>query len=125
MQRTINGWVWLSDIAVLLAFAAIGRQNHGESSPISAIISTALPFILAWSLVGWASKQIQPRPRWQWMWQSALANLLACALGLGMRALWLQRGIPLSFAVVAFAVTTFFLSMVRLAHSFRITPLAK
>jgi hypothetical protein len=34
MQRTINGWVWLSDVAVLLVFAAIGRQNHGESNPI-------------------------------------------------------------------------------------------
>ena len=125
MQRTINGWIWLSDIAVLLLFAAIGRQNHGESNPISAIISTALPFIIAWSLVGWATKQIQPHPRWQWVWQSALANILACALGLGLRALWLQRAIPFSFALVALAVTTLFLIIVRLAHSFRTTPLAK
>jgi FlaA1/EpsC-like NDP-sugar epimerase len=122
MQRTINGWVWLSDIAVLLVFAAIGRQNHGESNPISAIISTALPFIIAWSLVGWATNQIHPHPRWQWIWQSALANVLACALGLGLRALWLQRGIPLSFALVALAVTTLFLLIVRLVYSFRSTP---
>jgi hypothetical protein len=124
MQRTINGWIWLTDVAVLLLFAAIGRQNHGESNPLSAIISTALPFVIAWSLVGWAAKQIQPRPRWQWIWQSALTNIVACALGLGLRALWLQRGIPLSFALVTLAVTTLFLIMVRVAYSVRRTPLA-
>lgn len=124
MQRTINGWIWLTDVAVLLLFAAIGRQNHGESNPLSAIIGTALPFIIAWSLVGWVAKQIQPRPRWQWIWQSALANIVACALGLGLRALWLQRGIPLSFALVALAVTTLFLIVVRIAYSVRRTPLA-
>ena len=37
MQRTINGWIWLTDVAVLLLFAAIGRQNHGESNPISGV----------------------------------------------------------------------------------------
>lgn len=124
MQRTINGWIWLTDATVLLVFAAIGRQNHGENNPISAIFVTALPFIIAWSLVGWAAGQFQQRPRWQWLWQSAVANIVACAVGLGIRALWLQRGIPLSFAVVAFSVTTLFLLIVRIAYSIRPRPTA-
>jgi biotin transporter BioY len=119
MQRSINGWIWLTDVAVLLLFAAIGRQNHGESNPISAILITALPFIIAWSLVGWLAGQLHQRPRWQWIWQSAIANIVACAIGLGIRALWLQRGIPLSFALVALGVTTLFLLLVRIAYSIR------
>jgi len=123
MQRTINGWIWLTDVAVLLLFAAIGRQNHGESNPISAILTTALPFIIAWSLVGWGAGQLYRRPRWQWIWQSALANIIASGLGLGIRALWLQRGIPLSFALVALGVTTLFLLIVRIVYSIRPLPI--
>jgi hypothetical protein len=122
MQRTINGWIWLTDVAALLLFAAIGRQNHGESNPLSAILTTALPFIIAWSLVGWVAGQLHRRPGWQWIWQSAVANIIASGIGLGIRALWLQRGIPLSFALVALGVTTLFLLLVRIIYSLRPLP---
>ncbi|MCX6014933.1 MAG: DUF3054 domain-containing protein [Chloroflexales bacterium] len=124
MQRSINVWIWLSDVTVMLLFAAIGRQNHGESNPISAIIVTALPFIIAWSLVGWLAGQLHQHPRWQWLWQSVATNSIACAIGLLIRALWLQRGIPTSFAIVAFIVTTLFLLIVRIAFSLRPIPIA-
>lgn len=34
------------DLAVLLAFAAIGRHNHGEPLALADTFSTALPFII-------------------------------------------------------------------------------
>lgn len=122
MQRSINGWIWLTDVAVLLLFAAIGRQNHGEQNPVDAIIITALPFIIGWSLVGWGTGQLHRRPLGQWVWQSAIANIVACTLGLGMRALWLQRGVPVSFALVALGVTTLLLLSVRIIYSLRPLP---
>lgn len=34
------------DLAVLLAFAAVGRMNHGEPLTVGDTVSTALPFII-------------------------------------------------------------------------------
>ncbi len=34
------------DLAVLLAFVAIGRANHGQTLDISSISATALPFLV-------------------------------------------------------------------------------
>ena len=34
------------DLAVLLAFAAVGRHSHGEPLTVSDTINTALPFII-------------------------------------------------------------------------------
>lgn len=38
----------IGDIMALIAFATIGRGNHGEGLDISGIIGTAAPFILSW-----------------------------------------------------------------------------
>lgn len=40
------------DLAVLLAFAAIGRMNHGEPVAAADTVSTALPFIIGWFTSG-------------------------------------------------------------------------
>lgn len=34
------------DLAVLLAFAAVGRHSHGEPLTVSDTFNTALPFII-------------------------------------------------------------------------------
>ena len=39
------------DLLSLLAFAAIGRSNHGEGVDIAGIVTTAAPFLLSWFLV--------------------------------------------------------------------------
>jgi len=36
------------DLAFLLLFIAIGRNNHGESLDITSVFSTAAPFLLGW-----------------------------------------------------------------------------
>lgn len=116
------------DSAAFLLFAAIGRRSHGEAAGLAAaweVFQTAAPFLLGWLLVapwtrayrvadyepGQPAAPVAPalpqqegsHQRWPafagWL---ALVWLLAWPVGLGLRALFLQRGIPLSFALVTF-----------------------
>lgn len=119
MQKPFSGWVWLADMVVIVVFAAIGRQSHGEDNPLSAIVATAAPFALAWSLVGYLAGVLAPQPRLWWVLRSLAANVIACAIALVVRMLWLHRdGIPWTFALVALAVTSTFLLGVRLIYRY-------
>lgn len=98
----------VGDIAAFIIFAAIGRSSHGLASGLQAfveVITTALPFILGWLLTSpflgsYRSTTITTPLRM--MKLTALAWLVACPVGLLLRALFLQRGIPVSFALVTF-----------------------
>jgi hypothetical protein len=110
------------DAVSFLVFAAIGRSSHGEAAGLDALLQvagTAAPFALGWWLVapwvgayrvrqegaqGWAARL----PR-SFLVRTMLAWVLALPVGLALRALFLQRGIPLSFAVVTFIATTILL----------------
>lgn len=39
------------DLAVFLAFAALGRRAHSMGSALDDVVATALPFVVAWGLV--------------------------------------------------------------------------
>lgn len=117
MQKPFSIWVWLADMIVIVVFAAVGRQSHAEDNPLSAIVATATPFAVAWSLVGYLAGVLAPQPRMWWVLRSLVANVLACAVALVVRMVWLHRdGIPWTFALVAFAVTSTFLLGVRLFY---------
>ena len=117
MHNTTNWWVWLVDMVVLVIFAAIGRQSHAESNPLSAILATAAPFIVAWSLVGYVAGAWVPQPRRLWVVRTIVANGVACTIALLIRASWLQRDtIPWTFALVSFGFTTLFLVIIRLLY---------
>lgn len=119
MHNTTNWWVWLVDMVVLVIFAAIGRQSHAESNPLSAILATAAPFIVAWSLVGYVAGAWVPQPRRLWVVRTIVANGVACTIALLIRASWLQRDtIPWTFALVSFGVTTLFLVITRLLYRY-------
>ena len=64
---------------------------------------TAAPFLLGWfavvPFVGALRGELLAQPG-SLLKRTALAWLIAWPLGLGLRALFLQRGIPLSFALV-------------------------
>jgi hypothetical protein len=110
------------DAVSFLVFAAIGRSSHGEAAGLDALLQvagTAAPFALGWWLVapwvgayrvrqegaqGWAARL----PR-SFLVRTMLAWVLALPVGLALRALFLQRGIPLSFAVVTFIANTILL----------------
>lgn len=121
LRKPIDRWVVLGDIVALLVFAAIGRQSHNETNPIEAIIATAAPFIIGWLLVAWPSGLLMPQPLLRWILRTMLFNVAGCGLGLLIRSIWLQRDIPISFAVVSFLATASLLIIVRLAQYRRIT----
>lgn len=96
----------IGDAISFLVFAAIGRNSHGEAAGFGAVLEvvrTAGPFLLGWFVVapftGALRGELLTHPR-SLLKRTSLAWLFAWPLGLGLRALFLQRGIPLSFAIV-------------------------
>jgi hypothetical protein len=98
------------DIITFVVFAAIGRRSHGEAAGFEAILQvleTAAPFMIGWFVVspfvGAFKREIVLQPR-SMATRTALAWLLALPIGLVLRALIRNTGIPTSFAVVTFLV---------------------
>lgn len=96
------------DALALLVFATIGRASHGEASGLAALaqtVETAAPFVVGWFAItpfaGLYRADIADQPR-RMLPRLALAWLVAWPIGLGLRALIRQSGIPLSFALVTF-----------------------
>lgn len=94
------------DAIVLLVFAAIGRRSHDEGNPITGVLETAWPFLVA-ALLGHLVV---------WAWRRS-ANSLA-----GGAVIWVctvagamilrhvtDQGTAFSFIVVATCFTGFFL----------------
>jgi hypothetical protein len=94
------------DLAAFLLFAAIGRSSHGQAAGLDALLQvagTAAPFLAGWLIVAPALGAYGPRTvggMRPMLARTALTWLAAWPLGLGLRALALQRGIPISFALV-------------------------
>ena len=121
MRRSPDVLVVLFDIIALIIFAAIGRQSHNESNPIGAIIATATPFIIGWLSVAWVGGVLVPQPLPRWILRTIVCNVIGVGLGLFIRSIWLQRDIPLSFAVVSFVATASLLVIARFVQFRRIT----
>lgn len=107
------------DALAFILFSAIGRTSHGEAAGLAALLQvagTAAPFLAGWflaaPLLGAYRPALLAGPR-PMLARTALAWLAAWPLGLGLRALLLQRGIPLSFALVTFATVLVILSIWR------------
>ena len=111
IQRPVAGSALLiaGDVLSFLVFAAIGRRSHSENGAIVDVALTAVPFLAAWlasaALTGALRGELLLAPR-RMLTRTLLAWLLAWPLGLGLRALVLQREIPGSFAIVVGIVNT-------------------
>lgn len=96
----------IGDVIAFLVFAAIGRASHAEAAGLDAIVQiaeTASPFLIGWMIVapllGAYRSDIITAPRTM-ATRTSLAWLLAWPIGLGLRALIRQSGIPLVFALI-------------------------
>lgn len=125
----------LGDILAFLIFAALGRRSHGAAAGLTAlfeVIKTAAPFLLGWFAVApWlkayrderslTSNPNEPQQRGPlvraMLKRTTLTWLVACPIGLVLRALFLWRGIPVSFAIVTFASTLLILGGWRAAFA--------
>lgn len=116
----------LGDILAFLIFADLGRRSHGAAAGLTAlseVIKTAAPFLLGWFAVApWFKAYRDERPPISdrqennmlfrrgpyvrmMLQRTTLAWLVAWPIGLLLRALFLWRGIPVSFALVTFIST--------------------
>jgi len=99
--------VALGDAVVFVIFSLVGRGNHHEASGAGAlpdVLGTAAPFLVGWFLVAplvGAYRHSALGPVQSALPRTALAWAVAGPVGLLLRAALLQRGIPLSFAIVA------------------------
>lgn len=119
--RRFDLLLFAGDLVALLLFAALGRSSHGMSLNAGEIVSTALPFVAVWYPVGlWlrafrADAVASPLAAAR---RAALAWLLAWPLGLQLRALILQRSIPLTFALLVLITNLALLVGWRTAYAF-------
>lgn len=108
-----------------VAFAALGRSSHSLMGVggFQAVLNTAMPFIIAWILVGMLTGAYRGRSFFPWyraLAIAALTALIAGPLGVVLRQVWLGRDlddIAISFVLVATGVSTLMLSLWRLAWS--------
>lgn len=107
------------DIIAFIVFAAIGRRSHGEAAGFGALLEviwTAAPFIAGWFVVApwlgayrFATSGSLLSVVLRFTRRSALVWLAAWPVGLVLRALLLNRSIPLSFALVTLITNTILL----------------
>lgn len=113
------------DLLALLLFVWIGRRSHALSiTDMTAVLSTALPFIMGWFLVApWFGLF---RADVSQSWRKLIARLLIAWVVLGgplsliLRTIFLGRplftGLIPTFALITMIVTTLFLMIWRLGY---------
>ncbi len=113
----------LGDLLTLVVFAAVGGSFHGTlgaEGPFLRIMNTALPFMLAWLLVGMIVGLYQGTalyPVGRVAGRTLVAGFLAGPLGAAFRAVWLERPVSWPFMWVATGFSAVGLVIWRLAWS--------
>lgn len=113
-------WLVVGDLIVLLLFSAFGRAAHELQLELRSVLTTALPFTIAWFAVGAATGAFRPAA-----YQSpaaaagrvVLTNAISVPVAIVMRALWLNRTIPWTFLLVAFTTSLILLLLWRVAFA--------
>ena len=91
-----------ADIAVIILFVAIGREEHDSGSSVAGVLETAAPFLIALA-IGWLATRAWQNPtgigRGLGIW---LVTILA---GMNLRHYVFDDGTATAFIVVASAFT--------------------
>lgn len=89
------------DVLAVLVFVTLGRRSHQESSAVAGILTTAAPFLLALA-AAWGLARIWRSPL---SWTSGIAAwVVTVAGGMALRSVVFDRGVAVSFVIVALAV---------------------
>jgi FtsH-binding integral membrane protein len=96
-----------TDVVGVVVFAAIGRRSHDEAEGVSAVLTTAAPFLVALA-IGWALvvalRQSRSRPSDPVQVDAGLIIwVTTVAAGLLLRRTIWDRGTALAFVIVATA----------------------
>lgn len=96
--------VLAGDVVLLVAFAAIGHSNHGETEAPSAVLMTALPFLVGWFLAA-AMLGTYRSSSYRSARVGARTGLLTAVTGvmiaLAVRSILEHHIVPTAFAAVA------------------------
>jgi hypothetical protein len=107
----------LGDIVALILFTLIGQRQHDIAISAMGIIVTTAPFIIAWLVVGFFMGAFKPSAYFN-IGQAAkkvtIVWLIAGPVGLGLRALFEQKGVPLNFVIITMVVILIFLLVWRI-----------
>ena len=92
----------IADVAVIIVFVAIGREEHNSGSSIGGVLETAAPFLIALA-IGWLATRAWQNPtgdgRGLGIW---LVTILA---GMNLRHYVFDDGTATAFIVVVSAFT--------------------
>ena len=92
----------IADVAVIVVFVAIGREEHNSGSSVVGLLETAAPFLIALA-IGWLATRAWQNPtgvdRGLGIW---LVTILA---GMNLRHYVFNDGIATAFIAVASAFT--------------------
>ena len=92
----------IADVAVIVVFVAIGREEHNSGSSVVGLLETAAPFLIALA-IGWLSTRAWQNPtgvgRGLGIW---LVTILA---GMNLRHYMFDDGTATAFIIVASAFT--------------------
>ena len=92
----------IADVAVIVVFVAIGREEHNSGSSVVGLLETAAPFLIA-LVLGWLATRAWQNPtgvgRGLGIW---LVTILA---GMNLRHYVFDDGTATAFIVVASAFT--------------------
>lgn len=106
----------LGDLIVLMVFASIGRASHSEGVRILGIFETAAPFMVGWLVAApftGAYREDATASTANALLLTARTWIVGIPLGLLLRAIYLRKGIPVSFAIVTLLSTLILLSLWR------------
>lgn len=93
-------WVALAaDLAFVVGFVAVGRQEHSTADGLTGLLVTASPFLVG-LLVG--SLLTRVTRTWDRLWpHGVIVWAVTLGLGLALRVWWGLGGAPLAFALIA------------------------
>ena len=98
MKTRILLWSLVTDVVSVVAFVAIGRRNHDESTGLDGIVSTAAPFLVAlavtWLVMLVWRDPLSPR-------SGVVTWIGTVALGMVLRNLVFDDGTATAFVIVA------------------------
>jgi hypothetical protein len=105
-----------ADLALIVAFAALGRRTHDSGDGIGAVLTVAAPFLIGYPVAA-AVARLDRAPLS--LRRGAAVALLTAALGLALRRLVFDRGIALAFIIVTMITLTVLLVGWRIVVRFR------
>ncbi|MBJ7456123.1 MAG: DUF3054 domain-containing protein [Thermoleophilia bacterium] len=88
----------LLDAGLVIAFAALGRRSHDEGVTLAGVLEVAAPFLIALG-VGWLVARAWRTPAA--LSTGAVVWAVTVVLGLALRNAVFDRGVAVSFMIVA------------------------